>query len=111
MRCVTLCLALLSRERQTPMCKIMQYPQQVRVARFSSTHPQSDLHRHSTLIGKVHHPFSNQSSHFLPQPASFMCSSAFLSSFDPQPQILMPNERHDRPHSLTHDHTNEHCFP
>ena len=32
-----------------------------------------------------------------------------LSSFDHQPQSLMPFSRHDHPLSSTHDHTNEHC--
>ena len=66
-------------ERATPMSKIWQYLQQVRVARFTSTQQQSCLRQHSTLIGKVHLPFSNQPSHFLPQRAVSMSSSAFLS--------------------------------
>ena len=45
---------------------------------------------HTTLIDKVHLPFSNQSSHFLPQPAFSMSSLASCSSFDLQPQNLMP---------------------
>ena len=55
--------------------------------------------------------FSNQPSHFLPQPAFFMSSLASPSSFDHQPQNVMPFLGHDRPHSSTHDHTNEHCLP
>ena len=67
------------------MFKIRQYPHQVRLARFTSTQQQSDLRRHPTMIGKVHLPFTNQPSHFLPQPAFSMSSSASLSSFDLQP--------------------------
>ena len=61
----------------------------MRVARSTSNYYQSGLLQHSTVIGKVHLPFSNQPSHFLPQPASSMSSSASLSSFDPQSQNLM----------------------
>ena len=49
---------------------------------FTPTQQPSDLHQHSTLIGKVHLPYSNQPSHFLPRPASSMSSSDTLSPFD-----------------------------
>ena len=91
------------------MYKIWSYPQQVRVTKFTSTQQQSDVHQHSTMIGKVHLPFSNKPSHFLPQPDFSMSSSASLSSFDVQPQNLIPFSRHDPPLSSTHDHTNEQC--
>ena len=90
------------------MFEIWQYPQQVRMARFTSTKQQSCLCRHSTLISKEHLPFSNQPSHILPQPAFFMSSSASFSSFDLQPQNLMPFSRHYHPLSSTNDHANEH---
>ena len=81
------------------------------VARFTSTQQQSDQHQHSTLIGKVHLPFSNQSSHFLPLPASTMFTMVSLSFYDLQPHNLMPFSRHAHPLSTAHDHTNEHCLP
>ena len=56
-------------ERDTPMSKILLCPQQMRVAKFTSTQHQCDLYQHSTMIGKGHLPLSNQPSHFLPQPA------------------------------------------
>ena len=93
------------------MCKIWQYPQQVRIPRFTSSQKQSSLRRHSTLIIKVNLPFSDQLSHFLPQPAFSMSSLASLSSFELQPRNLMPFLRHDHPLSSTHGHTNEHCLP
>ena len=76
--------------------------------RFTSTQQQSYLRQHSTLIGKLHLSFSSQPSFFLPQPSFFMSSSASLSSFDLQPQNLMPYPRHDHPLSSAHAHTNEH---
>ena len=87
-----------------------QHPQEVTVARLTSTQQQSDYCQHSNLISKVHFPFSNQSSHFLPQPASFMSCSAYISSFYIQPQNLMPFTRHDHPLSSTHDNTSEYCL-
>ena len=87
------------------MCKIWSYPQQVRVARFTSTQQQSDLHQHSTLIGKVHLLFSNQHSHFflnLPFPCplrptflpltfnlKIQCLSQDMTIFSPQ-HITIP---------------------
>ena len=50
--------------RETPMFEIWQHPQQARVAGFNPTMQQSDLRQHSTLIDKVHLPFTNQPSHF-----------------------------------------------
>ena len=82
--------ALSGRERGTPVCRIWLYPQQVRLARFTSTQQQSCLRQHYTLISKVHLPISIQSSHFLHQPASFLSYLASLSSFDLQAQNLMP---------------------
>ena len=64
------------------MFKIWWYPQQMRAVKLTSTQQQSCLLQHSTLICKVHLLFSNQPSHFLPQPASSMSYSASLSSFD-----------------------------
>ena len=40
---------------------------------------------------------SNQPSHFPPQPAFSMSSLVSLSSFDLQPQNLLPFSRHDHP--------------
>ena len=66
----------------------------MRVARFTSTQQPSEVRQHCTLIGKVHLPFPNQSSHFLPQPTFSMSSSASLSSFDLQLQNLIPFSEH-----------------
>ena len=74
-------------ERDMPISKIWQYPQQMRVARFTSTQQQSCLSQHSTLNGKVHLSFSNQPSYFLPQPAISKSSMASHSSFDLQPHF------------------------
>ena len=63
----------------------------------------------TTMTGNVHLPCSNKPSHFLPQPAFSMSSSASLSFFDLQPQNLMPFLRHDHPLSSEHNHTNKHC--
>ena len=65
--------------------------QQVTVARFTSTQKRSCLRQHSTLNGKVHLSFSKQPSYFPPQPAFSMSSLASPSSFDLQPQNLMPS--------------------
>ena len=81
------------------------------MVRFTSTNQQSDLRQHSTLIGIVDLTFSNQPSHFLPQPPSTMSSSVSVSSFDLQPQNPMPLSGHDHPLSSTHDHTDKHCLP
>ena len=97
-------------KRERPICKTWSYPLQVRVARFTSTQQQFCLGQQSTLNGKVHLPFSNQPSNFLPQPAFPMSPSASLSSFDRQPQNLIPFMRRDHPLSSTHDHTNKHCL-
>ena len=67
-------------------------PQQMRVARSTSTQCQSDYYQHSTLINIAHLPFSNQLSCFVPQPSSSMFSSAFISSFDLLPQIQCPSQ-------------------
>ena len=64
----------------------------MRVARFTSTQQQSDLHQHSTLISNVHLSFSNQPSYFHPQPTSSMSSLASPSSLDHQPQIYCPSQ-------------------
>ena len=40
-----------------------------------------------------------------------MSFSASLSSFDLQPQNLIPFIRRDHPFSSTHVHTNKHCLP
>ena len=97
-------------ESETAILNIW-YPQLVRVARFSSTQQQSDLHQHSTLIGKMHLPFLNQPSHLLFQSSFFVSSSASHSSIDLQPRNVLPITIHDHPLSSTHDHTNEHCLP
>ena len=65
------------------------------------TRLQSYLRQHSTLVGKVHLPFSNQSSHFLPQPAFSISSFGSHSSFYLQPHYLMPFSRCDHPLSST----------
>ena len=46
-------------------------------------------------------PFSSQPSQFFPQPALSMLHSASFSSFDLQPQCIMPFSRHDH-HPLQH---------
>ena len=81
----------------------------------------TDLRQHSILIGKVHLPFSNQSTlssstcffHVLFGLPFFLrppfLPSASLSSFGLQHQNLILFSRHDRPLSSTHDHTSEHC--
>ena len=92
------------------MFKIWLYPQQVRVARFISTQQQSCLRRHSTLNDKLHPSFSNQPSHFLPQPTFFMSSFTSPSSFDLWPQNLMPFLGCQLSLSSAHDHTNEHYY-
>ena len=52
----------------------------------------------------MHLPFTNQSSHFLHQPAFSVSSLASLSSFDLHPQTIMPFSRRD--HTLsTHSHS------
>ena len=82
------------------MFEMWQYPQHVRVARFTSTQQQSDLWQHFTSIRKVHLPFSTKL-----HTISSMSSLASLSSFDLQSQNLMPFSRHDHTVSSTHDHT------
>ena len=69
----------------------------MRVARFTSTQQLSDLSHHYTSIVKVHLPFSNQPSHFLPQAAFSMSSLTYISTHDIQPQDIMPFSRHDHP--------------
>ena len=111
------------RERDTPMFNIWLYPQQVRVARFTSTHQQSDLRKQFTSSSNVHLPFSSQPHTFslnlhFPCPLSDLPLSS-LSSFGLQPQDRTPFSRHDHPTSSTHDHplssthdhTNEDCLP
>ena len=87
------------------MSTIRQFPQQVRVAGFTSIRQPSDLHQHSTLIGKVHLPMSNQPSHFIPKPASHVLFGLPFF-FDLHCQNLMPFSTHDHPLSSTHDYTN-----
>ena len=71
------------------------------MARLTSTRLQSDLRQHSTVIVKVHLPFSNQPSHFLPQPTFWLaffhltfnlkteCPSQVMTILSPQ-QMTMP---------------------
>ena len=77
---------------ERPMSYGRWCPQQMRVARSTSTQCQSDYYQHSTLINIAHLPFSNQPSCFVPQPASSMFSSASISSFDILPQIQCPSQ-------------------
>ena len=69
----------------------------MRVVIFTLSQQQSDLRQKTTLIGEVHLPFSSQPSLFLHQPAFSISSSASHSSFDRQPQDLMPFSRRDHP--------------
>ena len=62
----------------------------MRVARFTYSQQLLDQHQQSMMISIVHLPSSNQPSHFLPQLASSTSSSASLSSFNLQPQYLLP---------------------
>ena len=81
------------------MYKIWQYPQQVRLTAFTSTQQQSSLCWHSTLNGKVHLPFSNQPSYFLPHPVSSMSSSASLwpsTSKSNAPLKTWPSSLHNK---------------
>ena len=55
---------------------------------------------------QVHLPFTNQPSHFLPQPAS----SASLSSFDLQPQIQNPPQHMTIPTNTDCQSQMIHCF-
>ena len=68
----------------------LQPQNQLRVARYTSNQQQCDLRPHNNMISKVHLPFLNQPSHFIPQPASSMSSFTSLSSFDLQPQNQLP---------------------
>ena len=74
------------------MFKIWKFPQQMRMARCTSTQQQSESRYLPTLIGNVYLPFSNRTSYFLPQPASFMSSLASLSSLTFSLKIKCPSQ-------------------
>ena len=98
-----------TRERETPISKI-QVVSPISEGGQIHLNPAAILFT-LTLHFERHLSSSNQPSYFLPQPIFSMSSMASPSSFDYQPQNLMPFLKHDHSLSTTHDHSNKHCLP